>query len=70
MLAPDLTAEMKAKVRDLHREACHGAGAEPRWQARDEIKVIAREHGYPLWQLFDECGLDAGAYAASCPISR
>ena len=70
MPAPDLTTEDKAKVRALYREACHGAGAAPRWAARDAIKAIAYRHGYPLWQLLDECGLDAAAYSASCPISR
>lgn len=70
MQAPDLSPEDKAEVRELYRQACHGAGSAPRWAARDMIKAIAREHGSPLWQLFEECGLDAAAYGASCPISR
>lgn len=69
-----------ARVRALYRKACHGAGAEARWEARDALDAIALAgghtdtvHGRPepnAYHLLKAHGLDLGAYAAACPISR
>lgn len=55
----------------LVREACHGAGAAPRWEARDRLAAIAEAEGFE-WDadLLRHHGLDVAVYFASRPISR
>lgn len=57
-------------IRALYREACHAAGAPPRWAARDRLDAIAQATGKPLGAILEGQGLDLGAYFASRPISR
>jgi hypothetical protein len=57
------------RLRELFREACHGAGAEPRWKARAEIEKVADQRGIRIGALLEEAGLDVTAYFASRPIS-
>lgn len=65
-----MTDEDRAIIRDLYRTACHGAGAAPRWEARDRLERTLDEAGLDLGRVFNAIGLDIGAYFASRPISR
>jgi hypothetical protein len=57
-----MAPEDRAIIRDLYRTACHGAGAGPRWEARDRLERIRDEAGLDLGLVFDAMGLDVGAY--------
>jgi hypothetical protein len=65
-----MTPEDRIIIRALYNTACHGAGAEPRWEARDRLERTLDEAGLDLGRVFDAMGLDVGAYFASRPISR
>ena len=65
-----MTDEDRAIIRDLYRTACHGAGAAPRWQARDRLERTLDEAGLDMARVFERLNLDLGAYFASRPISR
>jgi hypothetical protein len=56
-------------LRDLYRQACHGAGAEPRRIARGAIKALLIEADISLRDAFHEANLDMAAYFATRPIS-
>lgn len=59
------------EIRALYSEACHGAGAEARWIARDRLEATASTSGHHrLGLFFDEYGLNLMNYFASRPISR
>lgn len=58
-----------SEIRDLYRQACHGAGAEPRLAARKKIQAEVEARGVRLHVMLDEAGVDIGAYFASAPIS-
>lgn len=57
-----------ASLRRLYREACHGAGAEPRRTARAQIDEMLAHHRVTLREAFEIAGLDLSAYFASRPI--
>lgn len=59
-----------AEIRDLYRAACHGAGAAPRWAARDALEAYAESLGRPLGPLLEDQGLCLAGYFAARPISR
>lgn len=59
-----------ALICDIYRTACHGAGAAPRWEARDRLEEVAQASGRTVPELLNAHGLDLGAYFASKPISR
>jgi hypothetical protein len=65
-----MSTEDRIIIRDLCNQACHGAGAAPRWEARDRLERIVDEAGLDLGRVFDAMGLDLGPYFASRPISR
>ncbi len=56
-------------IREIYRQACHGAGAEPRMAARLQLLKLVDESGQRLGEFFDRHGLDLSAYFASRPIS-
>lgn len=58
-----------APLRVLYGEACHGAGADPRWAARQEIERRATEAGFEPAVWLGREGFDLGAYFASRPIA-
>ena len=55
-------------LRSLYREACHGAGAEPRWEARKLIQKWLDHNKVTMREAFENAGLDMGFYVASRPI--
>lgn len=65
-----MSTEDRTIIRALYNTACHGAGAKPRWEARDRLQRVMDEAGLDLGRVFDAMGLDPGAYFASRPISR
>lgn len=65
-----MTADDRAAIRGLYNAACHGAGAEARWEARDRMERIMDEAGLDMARVFDAMGLDLGAWFASRPIGR
>lgn len=56
-------------LRALYSAACHGAGAEPRIEARLAIREMAQQAGVTKWALLRDAGLDLTAYFASKPLS-
>ena len=65
-----MTPDTLGSIRTLYNIACHGAGAEARWQARDRLQAIADREGRKLIPMLDDLGLDVDAFFASRPISR
>lgn len=67
------TEKLKAQdIRRLYSQACHGAGAAARWEARDQIDAILGPDPEPgaMFDLFVLHDLDLASYFASRPISR
>jgi hypothetical protein len=64
-----MTSEDRATLRRLYSEACHGAGAIPRFEARIQIDAMLSRCGMTLKEALDSERLDLGAYFASRPIS-
>lgn len=61
----DVTA---ATPRELFRQACHGAGAEPRNEARAEIERRVGSEPGAVGDWLRANGFDLAAYFASRPI--
>jgi hypothetical protein len=57
-------------LRRLYLEACHGAGAESRWDARKLIQKWLDHNKVTLREAFENVGLDMGFYVASRPIKN
>jgi predicted HicB family RNase H-like nuclease len=58
------------EIRSLYSEACHGAGAEPRREARAKLSRKAEELGEMSdASLLARLGFNLSAYFASRPIS-
>jgi hypothetical protein len=57
-------------LRDLYREAVHGAGAEPRRAARAKIDALLADTGMSMRDAFEKERLDMSAYFASRPIDQ
>jgi hypothetical protein len=55
--------------RKLYQQACHGAGAEPRWEARHLIQKFLNQNDITLREALENAGLDMKFYLASRPIS-
>lgn len=64
-----MTTIERDRFRRLYQLACHGAGAEPRREARNLIAAFLRQHDITLREALEDAGLDVGAYFASAPIS-
>jgi hypothetical protein len=56
-------------LRRLYLEACHGAGADLRWEARHLIQKWLNHNKVTLCEAFENVGLDMKNYLASRPIS-
>ena len=66
-LAP---ASATLAIRWLYSDACHGAGAEARWAARDRLARLCDEAGMDMDQVFVDLGLDRNVWWATMPLSR
>jgi hypothetical protein len=55
--------------RKLYQQACHGARAESRWEARHLIQKFLAQNDVTLREAFESVGLDMNNYLASRPIS-
>lgn len=64
-----MTTTERDRLRRLYQLACHGAGAEPRREARNLIAAFLRQHSITLAEALEDAGLDLGAYFATAPIS-
>jgi len=53
----------------LYQQACHGAGAETRWEARHLIQKFLAQNDITLREVLESVGLDMNNYLASRPIS-
>lgn len=54
-------------IRKLFQVACHGPGAEPRWEARHLIQKWLRHNEVTIKEAFEEAGLDLDTYFATRP---
>lgn len=55
-------------LRRLYLEACHGAGAEPRWEARNLMQKWLLHNEVTIKEAFEDAGLDLDTYFATRPI--
>lgn len=63
-----MTINERASLRELYNDACHGAGADVRKEARRLIDMLLKQAKVTLRQAFEEERLDMTAYFASRPI--
>ena len=63
-----MTRNERESLRELYNEACYGAGAETRREARRLLEMLLRQAKVSLKDAFDAERLDLRAYFASRPI--
>ena len=71
MMTKQQERDLHAKIRALYNQACHGAGAEPRREARRELdRIAATSADFTLGTIamLNDLGLDIDAYFASRPL--